>query len=319
MANDLYIIEYCINYIQHRLKYGPDLHIVILSNSTFSSNALAERFCEMVCRSGLTMLTLERMSMPSRAILRLANTLTTSNLRVLRLSAIGLHVTDAEILVESLRSSAVVSLDLSDNAIGPSVAVRLIYPGCKLTTLNIASTKLGQPGFERLCSNLVRYDVHLLTLDVSRNNICDVSCAAGPIANPGNVLRTLNLSRNIFSNLTALRKVIYLSRSIASINLSQVKSLADGDIVATFLDARNPVTNVTLGFVNLEGTLISPHVRDMLSDRLKRTSSWRSRVVIALCTANVPRLGARSSAVKRLPTDIVRVVAEFLPADQWST
>lgn len=308
--------------------------------SFFENVRAAKRFCTMVRDAACIDVAIEHMSIPASAVPCLADALKRMDIQVLKICDVELFDAGAEALAaafrecpslrtimlrkneitpsggalvaSALRSGAVELLDLSGNKLGASFATRVVYTGCKLTRLMLNATDLGQSGFETLCSELLRHDVHLLTLGVAENAIGDVGCAAGLLAHPRSMLRNLDLSSNNISNITVLREAISLNRSITDIWLENNRSLGDADIVSAFLYPRCPVTNLMLGIVSLSGTRVSLHVNAMLDARLARACNWRARVMIALCTVKVPRLAARGAAINKLPTDIIRLVADLL-------
>lgn len=291
-----------------------------------------------------TTVILEDTPLPASAIRCLANLLPGSRVRVLRLANVDLGDTGMQTLAaafpycktlhtvnfskngiskdgyltlaRALPTSGIVSLDLSYNPIGADISAQLVYAGCGLTHLVFTATNMGQTGFETLCSALMHHGVHLKRLCVSENNITDVGCIASLIAHPRSVLRELVLSHNDISSVAVLQEAISLTRTLRVLSLMHNVALGDSDIVDAFLRPDTAMTNFRLQHIMLSGTSVSDHVRSLLADRLQRVRAWRSRVLIALCTAKVPRFGAHCSAVKKLPHDIMCLIADLLPVDR---
>lgn len=340
------IDERSIEDIQRLIDTTATFRSIRLIGSVFKSAKVAEKFCTMVRDSGWTKVAIVNMSMPASAILCLADSIKHADIQGFEICDVelfaagvealaaafrerpGLHtvvlqntnmsLSGCAMVTSALRSCAVEFLDFSHNPIGATFAAHAIYTGCKLTRLSLGNTGMGQSGFETLCSELLRHDVHLLRLSVDGNDICDVGCAARLLSHPRSRLRNLDLSSNNISSVVVLREAIFLNRTIMVIWLENNRLLGDADIVSTFLDPNNPVTNLALGIVSLSGTLVSPHIEKMLDARLSAAGNGRSKAMIAICTAKVPRLGARGAAINKLPTDIIRLVAGLLPVDMNS-
>ncbi|RUP46000.1 hypothetical protein BC936DRAFT_147470 [Jimgerdemannia flammicorona] len=235
--------------------------------------------------TGLKRLVLSENNITDSGADAVSQIVTTVSLSFLVLSYNKISRRGAQRISEAITTgSALVSLNLEGNYIGPEGARELGYgicnPLCRLTTLNLSSTGLSDDGIDALAESLRIAESHLTYLNIHDCKLTDRALAILSIAlRENSSLRHINLASNGFTDpgVAPLIDALRVNRTIETLNLA-FNDLSEPSVLA-FADA------VETGNRTLQNIILShntPGTSNLAQRRRSSATDASNRLKIAV-------------------------------------